>query len=873
MITLWLRGLLRHRPGRTAGAATGVAAAVALLACLGMFLAGSQASMTARAAARIAVDWQVQVTPGSDPAAVRQAVAAQPGTVTTAAVGYATVPGLSATTASTNHRTGQAVALGLPDGYRADFPGQLRTLAGSDQGVLLAQQTAANLHAVPGTTITITRPGLPDAAVTVAGIVDLPQANALFQTVGAPTGAQPAAPPDNVLLLPAADYADLIAPIAAADPSALSVQIHATRDHHLPRSPAQAYLADTRAAQHLAADLAGGGQVGDNLAATLDAARSDAAYATVLLLFLGLPGAVLAATVTAIIAAAGAASRRRDHALARARGATTRQLLKLAAAETLLIAACATVAGLAAAAALGQATTGDPSWGAAPADAALWSAAAAAAALVIALAAVLLPTWRQVRNDTVHAAYTTAPAHRLPHPALIVLLAVAGALIWHQTSGTGYQLVLAPEGVAAISVDYWAFTAPALLWLAAALTTYRLTHTLLGRGRALTALLRPWTRQLAPVTAATLTRNRHLIAQTVTVLALTLAFAATTATFNTTYRAQADVDARLTNGADVTVTTTGTADLSAISGVSHVEPLQHRYAYIGSDLQDMYGVNAATIIGTGLQDSWFTGGTAADLMQRLARQPDAVLVSAETVTDYQLRPGDTITLRIPSAASTPATAVFHYIGTVAEFPTAPKDSFFVANAAYLDQVADPPANHTYLLTTTAAPPQVAATARDRLGPAATVTDLTTTAASIGSSLTAVDLGTLTTIELSFALLLTATAAGLLPALTLTERRRTFTLAALLGASRRQLTGFVAAEACAIGVLAALFGAGTAAVITAVLLAALTGVFDPPPDHPHVAWTYLAVVVVVTVVSLCAAAVLTVVRCGRIDTSVIRRDAG
>jgi len=37
-------------------------------------------------------------------------------------------------------------------------------------------------------------------------------------------------------------------------------------------------------------------------------------------------------------------------------------------------------------------------------------------------------------------------------------------------------------------------------------------------------------------------------------VALTVAFAASTAVFNSTYKQQAEVDARLTNGADVTVT-------------------------------------------------------------------------------------------------------------------------------------------------------------------------------------------------------------------------------------------------------------------------------------------------------------------------------
>ena len=34
-------------------------------------------------------------------------------------------------------------------------------------------------------------------------MVDLPQADTLFQKVGAPAQSQPTAPPDNVLLLPA----------------------------------------------------------------------------------------------------------------------------------------------------------------------------------------------------------------------------------------------------------------------------------------------------------------------------------------------------------------------------------------------------------------------------------------------------------------------------------------------------------------------------------------------------------------------------------------------------------------------------------------------------------------------------------------------
>ena len=62
----------------------------------------------------------------------------------------------------------------------------------------------------------------------------------------------------------------------------------------------------TGAAHNLEARSAGAAVVGNNLAAALDAARGDAAYAQVLFLFLGLPGAVLAGLLTATVAAAGA---------------------------------------------------------------------------------------------------------------------------------------------------------------------------------------------------------------------------------------------------------------------------------------------------------------------------------------------------------------------------------------------------------------------------------------------------------------------------------------------------------------------------------------------------------------------------------------
>src|SRR5262245_10150536 len=159
---LWIAGLLRRRFGWLASASAGVAVAVALLASIGSFLAASKATMAHQSVADVTVDWQVEAQPGSDPAPVlRVARSFHPGgairgTGVQAAlpVGFAATTGLQAAAGGTTQMTGPGMVLGLPDGYARTFGGELRSLVGASTGVLLAQQTAANLHAGPGDLVT-----------------------------------------------------------------------------------------------------------------------------------------------------------------------------------------------------------------------------------------------------------------------------------------------------------------------------------------------------------------------------------------------------------------------------------------------------------------------------------------------------------------------------------------------------------------------------------------------------------------------------------------------------------------------------------------------------------------------------------------------
>jgi putative ABC transport system permease protein len=114
-------------------------------------------------------------------------------------------------------------------------------------------------------------------------------------------------------------------------------------------------------------------------------------------------------------------------------------------------------------------------------------------------------------------------------------------------------------------------------------------------------------------------------------------------------------------------------------------------------------------------------------------------------------------------------------------------------------------------------------------PGPKVTDIGSTARIISSSLTAVDLHGLTRLELGFAVLMVAGAAGLILGLGLAERRRTFAILSALGAKNHPLAAFLWSEGVLALVSGPLVGLVTGFGLAEMLVKVLTGVFDPPPE--------------------------------------------
>lgn len=862
MITLWISKLMRHRVWRLSGTILGVALTVALVAALAGFLTASTRTMTTRAVASVPIDWQIEAVPGANPAKIQSDIAKSAKVAAVREAFYAATTGLQASTGGTVQTTGPGKVIAFGKDYLKTFPRELRLLSGTLDGPLLAQQTAANLHARPGDTVTINRPGLAPVQVTIAGVVDLPDADAFFQGVGLPQQAAPQAPPDNVVILPQGQWHQVFDPQGAMRPGSTRMQFHVRLDHNaLPTQPTAAYTAVTGAAHNLEARVAGQALVANNLGARLLAVRGDGLYATVLFLFLGLPGVALAALLTFAVTASGGDRRRTDQSLLRTRGATRGQILSLAGAEALAVGAGGTILGLVLAALsarlLGLTLAG-------------WMGAglfAALAGVALALGAVLWPAWRDLRGRTVSSARRAVRRDQAPlwrRLGLDLILLVGAGFTFWQSASTGYQIVLAPEGVPATAVDYKAFLAPALFWIGSALLLLRLSDLLIGGApRIVSRLLRPAAGHLSPLVATTLSRQSRRLTGGVAMAALALAFAVSTSIFNTTYNGQSRVDAELTNGADVTVfgTTANPAGphlaaLAKVPGVTAAVPMMHRFAYVGADLQDIYGIQPGQITkATRLSNAFFPGASAQSILAKLKATPDGVLVSEETVKDFQLHRGDRINLRLMSGSDHHYHVVpFHFIGVAREFPTAPKDSFLVANASYIAKATGIAPAEYVMMKTSGQPAKVAQAVRASLNgaPGMQVKDIGSVTHIIGSSLTSVDLSGLTRIELTFAILIAAASAGLMLALGFEDRKRAFAILTAVGAKPGQLAAFLRSEGLLVAAGGIIFGAGYGTLAAWMLVKLLTGVFDPPPETLAVPFAYLGVVIFMIIVSVAGA---------------------
>ena len=861
-VRLSLAGLLRS-PGRTAVRIVVLSAAVALLGSMLLFVGHSLRTMTGSAVRSVPLDWQGPVGSYAQARRVAGAVAAQPDIQQASATATAPFAGASHTGSGGTTDAGSGSILAVPSDYLAHIH-TFRFLQGSLRpgAIVLDQQLAATLQAPIGDTVTITpRPGARTQRFPVSGIALITAPDVVFQPLDPLLGPAPAQPPANAAIMPVQTFAATVArqvPAitsgsggAAAVPGAQSgvqwqVQAQVTPTG-LGSSPGEAFTRAGQIVHRVERSLPGQVQFVDNLSDQLNTAAGDALYAETLYIMLAVPGALVALGL-AYLAALGTVERdRRDIALLRARGATRRDLLLVAGAESAVIGITAGLLGAAAAlAAVTLIIQGGVELTAARAGVTVGACVALAiAGALAARVGATLSVWRASVIDTRR---SVRRAHKPLWQRLYLDLAalVLSGLIYWLTASTGFSAVVNPDSNPTLSLSAYMFFAPALLWLGATLLLVRLRGRAIGWAAATAAGGRARTPRaflLASAGRRGAAINRGLI-----VIGLLLAFGVNLGIFTATYDQQANVDAQLTLGADVTATAPPgitashnlRARIAAVPGVKDTTAIDHSYAYVGPDLQDTFGIDPATIArATTLRDSYFLGASAQQTIDRLRRTRDGVLVSKETITDYQLKIGDLLNLRVLDHRTGHFHVVpFHVAGIVQEFPSAPRDSFMVANLSYLQSADHAGGANIVFIRATNPAATARAIARATSADGTIVKNIDQQAQQTASSITTVDLRGISQIEEAFTIALAAAAMALFVALTVIERRHEFATMAALGATRKTIGSFVWSEAALVLTAGLLLAAGLGVLLALMLIAMLQHVFDPPPDHLAIPWTYL-----------------------------------
>ncbi len=885
---------LARSPGRAAVRVFTLAAAVGLLGAMVLFVGHSLGTMTSGAVRGVPLDWQGPVPTRAAAERVARGVARQPGVavaVPAATAPFAQIEHRSATVGTI--RSGAGSILAVPPAYPLHT---LRFLRGSLKPgeVVLDQQLAATLQAQPGDRVILSpRPGAKPVSVRVGGVALVTAPDELFQPLNPLLGPAPAQPPANIAILPFATFATRVAPElpsiasgagASAVPGAQTGtqwQVQAQVDPQaLSGSPSTASNEATRIRNRVERSLPGQVTFVDNLADDLNTAAGDALYAETLYIMLAVPGALVALGL-AFLAALGTVERdRQSLALLRARGARRRDLLVLAAFESLVLGIAAGALGTAVALAAvhltgsaGGVGTGRilATFAISVALASLGAAAARIGAGLVAFRGSVGEARRSVRRSA-------KPLWQRLYLDLLCLI-VAGLVYW-LTVRTGFSAVVNPDSNPTLSLSVYMFLAPALLWVGAALLLVRLR----GRAVAWLAARAAGGRATTPAGFLLVSAGRRgaAINRGLLVLGLLLAFGVNIGIFVATYDQQARVDAQLTLGADVVATAPAGAvaqhglvqRVSRIPGVAGVSAVDHSYAYVGPDLQDTFGVDPATLThGTSLRDSYFLSGTAGQVLDQLRRMPDGIVVSKETITDYSLNQGDLLRLRVlDHATGTFRVAPFHVVGIVQEFPSAPKDSFMVANVAYLRRVTHDPGPNVLFVRAHGDPTSVAARVAAATGPyGTTVSDIRRQTAQTVSSITTVDLRGIAGIEEAFVLVLAMAAMALQVSVGLAERRQELATMSALGASLRRTAAFLWSEAALVLAASLAFAAVLGVLLAEMLVAMLQHVFDPPPDHLAVPWPFLLGLGGAAVVGGLLAAALAALQIRRLPLGAILRE--
>ena len=790
--------------------------------------------------------------------------------------------------------------------YQANYP-SIKILSGGFEagGVLVSAETAQALKVGVGDTVTITLPGGAQPLVTnVSGVTDLSIAKPLFESRESSRLEKFVYVPFTVVVDNDV-YRAQVEPAFEAAAAALDTKIYSLPleelDILLDRSvlnadPATAG-AQTRqiaaAIRDVAADQA---YVIDNITNALLVAEGDADIAKRLFVFLGLPGAILAAVLTAYAGNLLAEAQRRENALLRVRGAGRRHLLYLLVLRTIAIAGIGALIGMV----LGFVTVvvllGSSILFEASPGALLQSAAiGAGGGMLVTALALYIPGRRlissEIKQELAIMSRRDIPAWRRFHLDLVVLvIAFVAQLIALQLGAFD-----APAGSVyagqSVSLPLQLLIPPILAWLAGTLLIARVLYAITERAASRHTAPR-FGGLLSGVLWRSITRRLAALTGGVVTLALVVGLGTMLASFATVYDRAQVTDARFLVGSDIRLTPNPTSptehpatltselEVDGVSGATAVV-YSPENAVLTSDFNEdvatLAAIDPATYSGVAaLQDSLFVDGSFGQMISLLEQQPEGILVNIALAEGLKLKIGDSAEVLFARDTDVQIRKPVTVLGFFTLFPGAPTGTDIVANRGYYERETGLNEADYYLIHTT----DRSSAGLDRVLQSLSGLqgfherfDIQTTAEAVNkdqSSLTALNVRGLLQIDSLFTFLMAVTATAMFVFGLLMQRRREYVTMRAQGMHAREIRWLVLAESgisATLGtVIGLLVGIGMASQFVLVLRPIFT--LAPPLEVPVAELAILvAIVLGASALSSAAAAVLI----GRLKPTELLRD--
>ena len=770
------------------------------------------------------------------------------------------------------------------------------------EAALISAEAAKALGAAVGDTITLAVPGVPQPLrLTVSGEVDLRQARSLFFSRQGSNLEDFLYTPNSVVIDPAMFEQDVVPALLSESATRGSsrnlpvreVDIQVARER-LDADPATALDQTLRIADDVTGVAPEQDYLVDNISNTLGVAREDAGLAKEMFFFLGVPGAMLAAILAGYAGAVLASAQRREQAILRIRGANRSHLVRMLALRSTLLTGAGAVLGLAMGFLSALVVLGADALIRASTPSLLLSGLIGAGGGFLAAGFALYGAGRasirrEINEDRAALFSRRPPWSRFRLDLLALLVVGVLAVLAVRTDAFAGIPGSVYEG-RGVELALWLLALPLGVWIAGALIGGRVFAWVLSRG--------PNRRTGFPhvvrgVLGRSLRRRSWVAAQGAIVIGLIVGAATSITMFTASYDRAKEADARFSLGSDLKVAPDPTSQetvsgafaeqIETVHGIAAATPVV--YGVENSRLRSARNEDAANVAAVdprgflavaAVEDENFPDMTAEEALTSLADDPTGVLLSTDLAEFISAEPGDDLEVLFEQGTDVQVLAQMHVAGLFDRLPAFPDGADAMVDIAYFHELVPSTAPDFFLARTTdgrtsTLQDAVAGLSTDLgSGGQLAVETRETALDKDQSSLAALNIHGLLTLDSGYGLAMAMVAIGIFVFGLLLQRRREYVTMRAQGLQSSEIRALIVAETGTVTVTACLVGIVVGVGMAFLLVRVLRPLFVLTPRLLFPAGEVLVLVLLVVVATLVSSAMASGL-VGRLKPTELLRD--